>query len=157
MHTAKYKINNKNLLYSIGNYTQYFVITYKGEESEKEYTSIHQGSPKINYTSIKKIIKQKEIEKRASGWQEPTHLFLVSQSQIYIKIAVDYSRIDELLSITQFLQTLLIKVTTLRKYFNSHQRVKKPKAFSISFHLHTQPIITCINKDDKLRLMRVPK
>ena len=26
-----YKINNKNLLYGIGDYTQYFVITYKGK------------------------------------------------------------------------------------------------------------------------------
>ena len=31
-----YKIN-KDLLYSTGNYTQYFVITYKGKKSEKEY------------------------------------------------------------------------------------------------------------------------
>ena len=30
------QINNKDLLYSTGNYTQYFVITYKGKESEKE-------------------------------------------------------------------------------------------------------------------------
>ena len=28
---------NKDLLYSIGNYTQYFVITCKGKESEKKY------------------------------------------------------------------------------------------------------------------------
>ena len=28
------KINNKDLLYSTGNYTQQFVITYKGKESE---------------------------------------------------------------------------------------------------------------------------
>ena len=28
-------INNKDLLYSTGNYIQYFVITYKGKESEK--------------------------------------------------------------------------------------------------------------------------
>ena len=27
-------INNQDLLYSTGNYTQYFVITYKGKESE---------------------------------------------------------------------------------------------------------------------------
>ena len=31
------EITNKDLLYSTGNYTQYFVITYKGKESEKEY------------------------------------------------------------------------------------------------------------------------
>ena len=26
-----------DLLYSTGNYTQYFMITYKGKESEKKY------------------------------------------------------------------------------------------------------------------------
>ena len=30
--------NNKDLLYSTGNYMQCLVITYNGEESEKEYT-----------------------------------------------------------------------------------------------------------------------
>ena len=34
------QINNKDLLYSTGNYIQYFVITYNGKESEKEYTYI---------------------------------------------------------------------------------------------------------------------
>ena len=29
------QITNKDLLYSTGNYTQYFVITYKGKESKK--------------------------------------------------------------------------------------------------------------------------
>ena len=33
------QITNKDLLYSTGNYTQYFVVTYKGKESEKEYIS----------------------------------------------------------------------------------------------------------------------
>ena len=38
MLTTIYKIDtNSDLLYSTGNYTQYFVITYKGKESEKEY------------------------------------------------------------------------------------------------------------------------
>ena len=32
------QINNQGLLYSTGNYTQYFATTYKGKESEKEYT-----------------------------------------------------------------------------------------------------------------------
>ena len=31
------QITNKDLLYSTGNYAQYFVITYTGKESEKEY------------------------------------------------------------------------------------------------------------------------
>ena len=35
MYTAKYSINNKVLLYSIGYCSQYFVITYNWEESEK--------------------------------------------------------------------------------------------------------------------------
>ena len=30
-------MNNKDLPYSRGNYTQYFVISYKGKESDKEY------------------------------------------------------------------------------------------------------------------------
>ena len=33
MHTTTYKIDKQQ-----GNYTQYFVITYKGKKSEKEYT-----------------------------------------------------------------------------------------------------------------------
>ena len=38
MYTMLYLkwITNKDLLYSTGNYTQYFVKTYKGKESEKE-------------------------------------------------------------------------------------------------------------------------
>ena len=34
------EINNKDLLYSTGNYIQYFVITYNGKESEKVYIYI---------------------------------------------------------------------------------------------------------------------
>ena len=34
-----YKIDNQ--LYSTGNYTQYFVITYKGKQSEKVLTYIY--------------------------------------------------------------------------------------------------------------------
>ena len=33
--------NQQGLLYSTRNYTQYFVITYKGRESEKEYIYMH--------------------------------------------------------------------------------------------------------------------
>ena len=36
IHTTVYKINNKNLLYSTGNYIQYLAISYTGKESEKE-------------------------------------------------------------------------------------------------------------------------
>ena len=35
------QINNKDLLYSTGNYIQYLVITYNGKESEKEYIYIY--------------------------------------------------------------------------------------------------------------------
>jgi len=38
IHTTIYKINNKDLLYSTGNYIHYLVIIYNGKESEKEYT-----------------------------------------------------------------------------------------------------------------------
>ena len=31
----------KDLLYSTGNYTQHFIIIYKGKQSEKEYTHTH--------------------------------------------------------------------------------------------------------------------
>ena len=37
MHTIIYKINNKDLLYSTGNYIQYLIITCNRKESEKEY------------------------------------------------------------------------------------------------------------------------
>ena len=54
MHTAIYKINNKDLLYSPGNYTQYLVITYNTKESEKEYISESLGciSETINNTIL---------------------------------------------------------------------------------------------------------
>ena len=40
------QINNKDLMYSTGNYSQYFVIIYRGKESENNlyiyiYTYIH--------------------------------------------------------------------------------------------------------------------
>ena len=35
------QINNKDLLYSTGNYSQYLVIMYNGKESEKEYIYIY--------------------------------------------------------------------------------------------------------------------
>ena len=39
-HHYIYKINNKDLLYSTGNYIQYLVITYNGKEFEI-YTYIY--------------------------------------------------------------------------------------------------------------------
>ena len=47
------QINNKNLLYSTGNYIQYLVITYNGKEFEKEkdiyiYTESLCCTPEIN-------------------------------------------------------------------------------------------------------------
>ena len=35
------QINNKDLLYSTGNYSQYPVITVNGKESEEEYIYIY--------------------------------------------------------------------------------------------------------------------
>ena len=38
-----YKIDNqKDILYSTGNYTQFLGITFKGKESEKEYICIYE-------------------------------------------------------------------------------------------------------------------
>ena len=35
-YELKTALTSKDLLYSTGNYTQYFIITYKGKESEKK-------------------------------------------------------------------------------------------------------------------------
>ena len=35
------QVNNKDLLYSTGNYTQYPIIAYSGKESEKEYIDVY--------------------------------------------------------------------------------------------------------------------
>ena len=40
--TNVYKVDNQQgTTNSIGNYTQYFVITYKGKESEKEHIYVY--------------------------------------------------------------------------------------------------------------------
>ena len=41
MHTTIYKIDNKDLLYSTGNSTQYAVITYMGKESKKVWIYVY--------------------------------------------------------------------------------------------------------------------
>ena len=43
MYTLLYikYITNKDLLYNTENYTQYFIMTYKGKESEKEYIYVY--------------------------------------------------------------------------------------------------------------------
>ena len=38
--TTVYKINNKNLLITTGNYIQYLVITYNGKESKNKYICV---------------------------------------------------------------------------------------------------------------------
>ena len=52
MQITMYKINNKDLLYSTGNYIQYPVIDYNGKELEKNvYTGINRSlccSPETN-------------------------------------------------------------------------------------------------------------
>ena len=53
IQTKKFKLKKpKDLLYSTGNYTQYFVITYKGEVSEKEYIYIHTHTQTHTYIYI---------------------------------------------------------------------------------------------------------
>jgi len=46
------RITNKDLLYSTGSSTQYFVITYKGKESEKAYIYTHTYTHTHMYTHI---------------------------------------------------------------------------------------------------------
>ena len=41
IRTTVYKINNKDLLYSTGNYIQYLVITNNAKEPDKEYIYIY--------------------------------------------------------------------------------------------------------------------
>jgi len=41
MHAVIYKINNKDVLYSTGNYIQYLIRTYNEKGSEKEHIYIH--------------------------------------------------------------------------------------------------------------------
>ena len=41
VQTTIHKINNKDLLYSIGNNIQYLIINYNGKEYEKEYIYIY--------------------------------------------------------------------------------------------------------------------
>ena len=41
MHSTIYKINNKDVLYSTGNYIQYLIRTCNEKGSEKEHTCVH--------------------------------------------------------------------------------------------------------------------
>ena len=41
MYTTIYKISNKDLLYSTGNSSQYFLLTYMEKEPEKNFMYIH--------------------------------------------------------------------------------------------------------------------
>ena len=52
---------NKGLLYSAGSYTQYFTVTYIGEESEKVY--IKPGSEKNKQTNKKNLGQEDPLEK----------------------------------------------------------------------------------------------
>ena len=76
-------ITNKDLLYSTGNYTQYFVITYKRKESEKEYThtclnrcAVH---PKL--TQHCKSTTPQFKKKKKKVWKNPSKNDSVSQNK----------------------------------------------------------------------------
>ena len=69
IHAIRYTINNKVLLYSIGNYTHYHLITHNGKESAKTISIYVQLShcaaylkPCKSTTSIKFL--KKEIHAR---------------------------------------------------------------------------------------------
>ena len=55
MHTIVYKINNKDLLYSTGNYIQWLVATYHGKEYEKVYISLSHFSGHLKLTQHCKL------------------------------------------------------------------------------------------------------
>ena len=40
IYTVYIQLTSEDLLYSTGNYTQYLLVPYKGEESEKEYMCV---------------------------------------------------------------------------------------------------------------------
>ena len=46
------QINIKDLLYSIGKYTQYPGITYNGEKTEKEYLNIYSGPQWLSHVRL---------------------------------------------------------------------------------------------------------
>ena len=48
-HTTVYKTDDQqDLLCSTGNYNQYFIITYKRKEPEKEYMCVYNCIPETN-------------------------------------------------------------------------------------------------------------
>ena len=57
-------MNNKDLLYSTGNYIQCLIITYNGKESEKEHMYYNQFSVHLKLTQPYKstILQFKEKE-----------------------------------------------------------------------------------------------
>ena len=66
IHTLLYikYINNKALLYSTGNYIEYFVIIYKGKESEKENTHTY------TYVSEKAMVSHSSTLAWKIPWTE---------------------------------------------------------------------------------------
>ena len=62
---------NKGLLYNTGSYTQYFVVTYKGKDSEKTILT-HISESFVVYLKLtkdcKSIIFQKKKPKPAQKW-----------------------------------------------------------------------------------------
>ena len=73
VYTTIYKINNKYLLYSTENSTQYSAITYMGKESENIYTCICITeslccTPETNKTLQIHCFNEKKFLMKIAGW-----------------------------------------------------------------------------------------
>ena len=94
MHPTIYKIGKQQgLLYTTGNYTQYFVISYVGKESEKEYIYIYIYIYIYTHTHIYIYI------------YIHTHIYIYSHTYTYIYI--HHTPITESLCCTAEINTTL--------------------------------------------------
>ena len=79
------QIINKDLLYSTGNYIQYFVITYKGKESEKRIYIHRQIDRQIDRQRHRDIETQRHRQKQVYIQK---YRYIDRLRQIYIQIQV---------------------------------------------------------------------
>ena len=81
LNTLQYikQLNNKDLLYSTGNYTQYSIITYNGKESEKESICMYVC---ITWASLVVQTVKRETQVRPLGREDLLEKEMASHSSI---------------------------------------------------------------------------
>ena len=81
LNTLQYikQLNNKDLLYSTGNYTQYSIITYNGKESEKESICMYVC---ITWVSLVVQTVKRETQVRSLGREDLLEKEMASHSSI---------------------------------------------------------------------------